>query len=162
MLTGRDTGDIVTASFNRTNNTNDTALLANTRYFYVFCGRNARLGQTAMGDVKSFITQGDSTALSISAPIDITNQGATFIGTLLRASGSIETWFIRVDGDVTLDNDRCGSGDRLNSESLTAVGDTNVITLDGLSSASSHTVGFCSEGESGEAFLAGQTGFTTL
>ena len=164
LANGQNTGDVVTANFDRTNNTAGVGdeLLSNTTYFYIFCARNARTRQVAMGEVKSFVTQSDSTALSISQATDITTVGATFTGSLLRAANPIETWFVREDGDVTLDNAVCQSADRLSVTSLSIVGDTNVIVLDGLNSQTTHTVGFCGEGESGNIFLAGQTEFTTL
>ncbi len=162
----RNTGDTVKLSLDETDNGSTSSgegLLSNKKYYYRFCARNSRLNQNAQGDLKSFVTKGDSDSLALSI-VSRSDDNATFSGSLVRAGLPKRTWFIIVKGEYIFNNYSCSFFTKNSVKVLNSTFEKNEFTNNNLDVNTSYSVGFCGESltaDSDEAILGGQRIFKT-
>jgi len=166
LFTNRNTGDVVSSTFTSLNEVPPRPdLQASTEYYYRFCARNTNTNQFAQGELASFTTDADGSALNFVSIDNISTEGATFTGQLISAAQPKLTWFIQFLGNVgSIDSSDCANAPRLSEVILDNVTDQNVFNQTGLDSNTEYTVAFCGEGlveGTGEISVGDVQEFTT-
>jgi len=163
---GHNTGDIVSIKLTRTNQGSPLSnLVSNTKYYYRFCAEGSI--DNDEGIVHSFVTQGDGDAMTLDRTAIRTDESLTVTGRLTRAGQPKNTWFVVLEGNVSITDNTCSlarESDRRGVSVLTTTAETNVYTAENLDDFTTYTIGFCGEGASagtGDVSLGGRRVFTT-